>query len=143
MATKFNDGREYNQISASSVQKLLFKRGPKSYSAPKKPFLSKAMKAKRIAWCKNHKDKDAEFWRNVVFSDETYLEINLSKAMNRVRRFSFQNPLDANFINETLKHPLKLMIWSCFSYKGVGRLAIIKGSMNSQRYIETLESKLR
>ena len=43
---------------------------------------------------------------------------------------------------DTVKHPVKVMVWSCFSSKKVGRIALIAGNMNGTKYIETLESKL-
>lgn len=100
------------------------------------------MKRKRLAWCNKYKDKEIDFWRNAVFSDETYIEINLTKAMNRIRRFSLKDTINLPNIKRTLKHPLKIMIWSCFSYNGVGKIAIVPGSMNSVKYIETLEENL-
>ena len=104
-------------ISSSTVQKVLFKKGLRSYVARKKPYLSYAMKKKRVAWCKQYKNMDSSFWRNVVFSDETYIEINMKKTMNRVRRFSSENRNSPRYTCPTIKHPLKVLIWSCFPQK--------------------------
>ena len=62
--------------------------------------------------------------------------------MNRVQRFSLKERFSLKYTNRIVKHPLKLMIWSCFSAKSVGRIAVISGSMNSSKYIETLETYL-
>ena len=62
--------------------------------------------------------------------------------MNKVRRFRFDDPLASRFIHKTVKHPLKLMIWGCFSSKGVGSLKICDGYMNSEKYIDVLNSNL-
>ena len=40
-------------------------------SAAKKPLLTKAMAAKRIAFAKKYKDWTPEMWRKVMFSDES------------------------------------------------------------------------
>ena len=37
---------------------------------------------------------------------------------------------------------LKIMVWGCLTYHGVGTLAIINGNMNSVKYIETLDNNL-
>ena len=59
--------------------------------------------------------------------------------MNRVRRYSFADALRPNLVKKGAKFTLKIMVWGCFHYNGVGRLAIIDGTMNSSKYIETLE----
>ena len=59
-----------------------------------------------------------------------------------MRRFSFQNPLGSRFIRPTLKYPTKIMICANFCSKGVGRIHICDGSMNSDSYINVLQNKL-
>ena len=34
------------------------------------------------------------------------------------------------------------MVWGCHTYHGVGTLAMIKGNMNWDKYIETLDNNL-
>ena len=57
-----------------------------------------------------------------------------------------RRPLGASFnslyLNQAPKHPLKIMIWGCFSANGVCRIKVIEGSMNSNEYINTLETKM-
>ena len=129
-------------VTPKYVQYILRKSGLRSYVARKKPFLNKSQIKKRIEFCQQYKDMDDEFWKNVFFSDESYFEINLDSVMNRVRRFSFQNPLESRLIKKTVKYPLKVMIWGCFSYHGLGRIKVCEGTMNREKYLETLEEKL-
>ena len=42
-----------------------------------------------------------------------------------------------------MKHPLKVMIWGCFNFNGVGRIEVCEGTMNQSKYLETLESSLK
>jgi hypothetical protein len=37
---------------------------------------------------------------------------------------------------------LKLMVWGCVTYFGMGTLAFINGNMNSEKYINTLDNYL-
>ena len=37
---------------------------------------------------------------------------------------------------------LKVVVWGCLTYHGVGTLAMINGNMNSVKYIETLDNNL-
>ena len=96
----------------------------------------------RKLFCYTYKDHGIDFWRKVFFSDESYFAINLDSIMNRVRRFTNMNPYQKSLVKKTAKHPLKIMIWACFSYEGVGRLEVCQGNMNQQRYLDTLDSKL-
>jgi len=37
---------------------------------------------------------------------------------------------------------LKLMVWGCVAYFGMGTLAFINGNMNSEKYINTFDNYL-
>ena len=63
--------------------------------------------------------------------------------MNRVRRYSNENPLNERFLHKTVKFPLKVMIWACFWYGGVGHFHVCNGNMNSENYLRVLETKLK
>ena len=49
------------------------------------------------------------------------------------------------YTNPTVKHPDSLMVWGCISSQGRGGMTILKKNerVNSKRYIELLESKLK
>lgn len=129
-------------ISAAMVRKILFKRGLKSYCSRKKPFLSRRMRKQRIEFCKKYSHLSALDWSSFIFSDESYIEINLNSMMNRVRRFPTENPFSPRFTTKTVKHPLKIMIWGCFNRRGPGRIYACEGTMNSNHYLNVMESKL-
>ena len=129
-------------VSPTIVQYILAKNGLRSFTAIKKPFLNKRQKRKRFDFCKKYQNKDLNFWKRVIFSDESYFQVKLDSIINRVRRFSTQNALDSRLVRKTTKYPLKVMIWGCFNFNGLGRIKICEGNMNRSKYIETLEEKL-
>ena len=43
--------------------------------ATKKPFISERHAAARISWCEKYKEKPASYWSQVIFSDESSVEI--------------------------------------------------------------------
>lgn len=57
-------------------------------------------------------------------------------------RRSKDEPLQPGHIQQAPKHPPKKMFWGCFSAKGPGRLVIIEGMMNSDKYKATLDTHL-
>ena len=61
------------------------------------------MKRRRLEWCRAHSSWTVEDWKRVIFSDETYIEINHSAAMNRVRRFVNKKPLKCEIFKEKIK----------------------------------------
>ena len=128
-------------ISSSSIRKNLFKIGLKSYAARKKPFMTEKMKLKRLNWCKKYQSKDFEFWKNVLFSDETMFCLHQNTAMHRVRRFSLDNPLQKKFISNQLKFPTKIMFWGAISLDVKSNLIPCNQIMNSRCYIDEILEK--
>ena len=57
----FLSNREDFDISNETIRLHLKKAGLLSYKVAKKPLLTKAMKRKRLQWCREMKDKDLEF----------------------------------------------------------------------------------
>ena len=47
-------------------------------------------------------------------------------------------PLQADHYNKTLKHPVQVMVWYCFSYYGTGRADVVEATMNTDSYIQDI-----
>lgn len=45
-------------------------------------------------------------------------------------------------VAQTVKHPTQVMIWSCLSVYGTGRLYIVNGNMRQDQYKSVLEDRL-
>ena len=96
------------------------------------PLLTDLQQQKRVEWCLNHLDF---VWDNVWFSDETYIEVNQISTRvwhARGKRPCIQKP----------KFRLKIMCWGAVSTRFKSKLAIVEGTMTSDRYIETLQGYL-
>jgi len=94
------------------------------------PQLTEAHKTKRVEWCRQHADFD---WENVVFSDETYIEVN-RKVTPVWHKFGARPTVSKP------KFSAKIMCWGGVSTRFKSDLAIVEGSMDSNRYIETLKT---
>ena len=110
LAAEFNEFND-KMVSSQHIRRILFRNGLKSYKALKKQYLTKKMKRKRLEFAKTYIEKGAQFWKNVIYSDESYISINLNAVMNRIRRFRSSNPLSGSYINQNVKYPLKIMVW--------------------------------
>ena len=76
----------------------------------------------------------------VLFSDESHFEVQGQRSQF-VRR-SDGEPIRPGHIKQYAKHPEKKMFWGCFSAFGPGRLYPVTGMMNSDTYIEVLQTHL-
>ncbi|GFX72801.1 uncharacterized protein TNCV_4063961 [Trichonephila clavipes] len=84
-------------------RKPIFK--PRPAAPPGSPCLTPAMKAKRLNWVKQWRDKDVDFLRSVCFSDESAFEILQNKAQFVRRRRGEKFYFDC--VVQTVKHPTK------------------------------------
>ena len=62
------------KVSISTVKRVLYGHNLKG-SARKKPLLQNSHKKARLRFATAHGDKDSTFWRNVLWSDETKMEL--------------------------------------------------------------------
>uniref|UniRef100_A0A673WX14 Phosphatidylinositol 4-phosphate 5-kinase type-1 gamma-like n=1 Tax=Salmo trutta TaxID=8032 RepID=A0A673WX14_SALTR len=63
------------KVSVSTVKRVLYQHNLKGRSARKKPMLQNHHKKNRLRFATAHGDKDRTFWRNVLWSDETKIEL--------------------------------------------------------------------
>ena len=63
------------KVSISKVKRVLYRHSLKDHSARKKPLLQNRHKKARLQFATAHGDHDRTFWRNVLWSDETKIEL--------------------------------------------------------------------
>ena len=63
------------KVSISTVKQVLYRHNLKGRSARKKPLLQNHHKKARLRFATAHGDEDGTFWRNVLWSDETKIEL--------------------------------------------------------------------
>ena len=63
------------KVSISTVKRVLYRHNLKSRSARKKPLLQNRHKTASLQFATAHGDKDCTFCRNVLWSDETKIEL--------------------------------------------------------------------
>lgn len=110
--------------------------------ARKKPFISEVNRQKRLAFAELHKSKPFDFWKTVIFSDESKYKIFGSDG----RRMVWRKPneaLNIKNIKPTVKHGGgSVMVWGCMSALGVGKLVFIEGIMDRHVYLTILKENL-
>jgi transposase len=110
----------------------------------KKPPLTQRMLEQRLAFAMEYRHWTLEDWKKVMMSDESHFELHLGGRHTRCRRPRGSDRFDPRFTQKKVKHPQKVMVWGCFSWKGSGKMELLKQGemMNSQRYLQLLESRL-
>ena len=79
-------------------------------------------------------------WAKVIFSDEPHFKVDGHRSMFGGR--SKGEPVRAGYIQQAPKNPPKKMFGGTFSVSGPGRLILIAGTMNREKYKNMLETPL-
>ena len=110
------------KISQRTIRRRLRESRAK-YSLPmSKPLLSEDHRKYRLKWAKRYRFTN---WDRVIFSDE------MTVYLNRSRRRVWNLPGKKKVIR-TVKHPVKVNVWGCFSRKGFGRILCFKQNLNGK-----------
>ena len=126
-------------VSMSTISRRIHKSGNfRSYWAARKPFLREENIQKRLQWARAHVDKPIEYWRSVLFSDESpfVLRFNCKKRVWRGHNERYESQC----VLGSIKHDVKINVWGGFSSHGVVILHRIHGNMNAIMYENILDN---
>lgn len=92
---------------------------------------------------KKYENKDENFWKAVIFSDESKFNIFGSDGRQKVWR-KVNTELAPSNMSATVKHGGGgVMVWGCMAASGVGNLVIIEQIMDKNVYLNILKSNLK
>ncbi|KAJ4937512.1 hypothetical protein JOQ06_002147 [Pogonophryne albipinna] len=134
--------RAGTKVTKTTISNTLRRQGLKSCSARRVPLLKPVHVQARLKFAREHLDDPEEDWENVIWSDETKIELFGKNSTRRVWRRKNAELHPKNTI-PTVKHGGgNIMLWGCFSAKGPGRLIRVKERMNGAMYREILSDNL-
>ena len=109
----------------------MLRNGLKSQRLKKTPLLLKWHRDERLKFIRQHKEKENSFWERVLWIDETKIELFGHNHRNYVwRKDGAYSP--KNTVSTVKFGGGSIMIWGCFSAKGVGKISVIDGKMNAK-----------
>ena len=130
-------------ISKTTVQRRLKELGINKHVAHMKPHLTPHHMAARLQWVLEHENWTVEQWGDVIWSDESSIQVGFDPCQMMV----FRRP-DEEFLPACLRPSFKskrvsIMVWGCFRWNKLGPL-IISGpdGIGSEEYIEILAEGL-
>ena len=108
------------EVGADAIKYALRSRGYKRYVAFRNPPLSEANRVARLAWARSHINWTIDQWRQILWSDETWVI-----AGNHRRTYITRKPdegLIPNCVEEKKPRQSGWMFWGCFhsNIKGPG-----------------------
>ncbi|KAK3567684.1 hypothetical protein QTP86_021611 [Hemibagrus guttatus] len=133
--------RAGTKVTKAAISNTLRRQGLKSCSARRVPLLKPVHVRARLKSAREHLDDPEEDWENVIWSDETKIELFGKNSTCRVWRRKNAELHPKNTI-PTVKHGGgNIMLWGCFSAKGPGRLIRVKERMNGDHVSSLLSEE--
>lgn len=131
------------KVHDSTIRKRLHKFDFHGRCARRKPLLSKRNIKARLKFARANVDKDHDFWNNVLWTDESKIELFGHQNRRHVWRKPNTAFQEKNLI-PTVKHGGgSILVWGCFAAAGPGQLTIIESIMNSTVYQRVLEEHVK
>ena len=134
------------KASRPSINKALLGNGFRAYRAPKKFYISPTNIDRRLVFAIEHRKHKENYWKKVLFSDESSFSLVSANGRTLVRRFSGEEYQPHSIQQKRLTQ--SLMVWGIISYKGVGPLVRIdkieegETTLNGARYLKLLQKYL-
>ncbi|GFY13447.1 transposable element Tc1 transposase [Trichonephila clavipes] len=129
-------------VSSQTVRNVLHSAGLKARTPRKKPYISEVNRKRRLEFAMKYKNKPMDFWKKVIFSDESKFEIFAPPSIRKIWRKN-KTALEPKNVLPTLKHGGgNVIVWGCVAHNEAGNLAFIDNKMNALAYINVLRHNL-
>jgi transposase len=108
-----------HKVAPRTIWKILTQAGYSQCKLTVKPGLNKFNKKERYDWCKEREHWTLEDWKNVIFTDETAVQLGGTRGKRRVWRLPGE-AYNKHCIQRRWKGFSEFMFWGSFSYDKKG-----------------------
>ena len=124
------------KVTTRTVRSYLQRLGQQAVRPRKCPSWTPIQKRARLNWCIERRNWSFNEWSEIVFSDESYIELAPTRPQY-VRKRRWQ-PIQPKHCIEHRTFNRKILVWGCITPEGPASLRVLKGTMDSQQYIKTI-----
>lgn len=125
------------KVSTRTIQRAI-KANPffKRCRTKRKPKTSPSIRKMRLGFARCFLKTPKRFARKILFSDESPMPFKFCPKRTIIK--NMEDSYNPEYIEPTVKHEKRVMVWGCFSYNGVGKLTQVKGIMDAKQYKQIL-----
>ena len=112
-------------VSKSTIKRRLHQSEYRGFTTRCKPLVSLKNRKARLEFAKQHPKKPSQFWNNILWTDETKINLYQSDGKRRVWRRK-GTAHDPKHTTSSVKHGGgSVMAWACMAANGTGSLVFI------------------
>lgn len=128
-------------ISARTVSRRLMASNLKARKPCKKPFITGQHTANRLQWALRHQHLTVKDWGNIIYSDESSVNIryNINQYVCRKPSEQYSGNCVTAVKNRSV---LSVNVWAGFSIHGFTELVLLPKRMNAKSFVEILKHNL-
>ncbi|QRV92552.1 DDE superfamily endonuclease [Ceratobasidium sp. AG-Ba] len=132
----------FPHVSPRTLRRYLKKIGMRPYRRRKVPLLKIKHRRARRAWARVRLLWPQAAWDDIIFSDESRIELFGPDGSRYCWRHPGQSPYDPRFTKKIVSHGGGgIFVWGCITREGVGRLHRIDGTLTAAKYTEILRTE--
>ncbi|QRV75773.1 DDE superfamily endonuclease [Ceratobasidium sp. AG-Ba] len=132
----------FPHVSVQTVRRNLKSIGIRAFVRHCVPLITRRNQRIRLEWCQEQASWTLADWARHMYSDEKKFNLFGSDGRHYTYR-TVGKSMDPCYTKKTVKHGGgSVMTWGCVTWRGVGRLVHIHGTLTSQYYTEILKEGL-
>lgn len=126
------------EVSRNTISHVLKKYNLSYRVARKKPLIRSVNQRLRLQFARNYVNMPLEFWRRVLFTDQSRFASHSDRRRSWVIRYSSES-LKRNCLDSTWKSDLGMTVWGAMGYNSIDTLVHIQRNMDTDDYFTVLD----